>query len=81
MHEIKTGKATIMLVEVPSDAISFSIVPNIKESQSIKYHIKGIVFAPTRYIELPSGNYTFLCTTTDITEDISAGIVDNYEGF
>jgi len=30
----------------------------------------------TGEIELPPGNYTYLCTTTDITEDIAAGIVD-----
>ena len=66
---------------------SYIFVPIVKDSEHITVddgylcylpHVpKGYSVSTMQYIELPKdNNYTFLCTTDTITEEIAKGIVD-----
>lgn len=90
MHEIKTGKARIMLVEVPEWATDLELLEfsttyagdakNPPNYFRLMYR-KGKEVSSDYNVKLPSGNYTYLCTTTDITEEIAAGIVDDHRRY
>jgi len=79
MHEIKTGKATIMLVEVrPNSEVSLEIEGDKTHLDCI-YEWMVINDTPIHGMNRKTFNRTdlkFLCTTTDITEYIAAGIVE-----
>jgi len=79
MTEIKLANGKeIALVEVPKKSVNhlFDYWEDLK-CGSIYYDIEGDQYGG----ETLMGNYTFLCTTDTITEEIAKGIVDKIGAF
>ena len=79
MTPFKTSKGEYLAVEVPKGAQYVEIVPHIRDIQALKYIERGIVFAPTKYIELPPGTYTILGIGRELTEEQLGPIMGHVE--
>ena len=73
MTHITTSKMNLLSVGVPGNGLNVIYMP---EFTCIRYSMKGIVFPVDRYIELPAGKYRYLSTSTEITEQQAAEIVE-----
>lgn len=72
MTQIKTSKGEYIIFEVCKDAINFFIEEYQNNTCSLFYISNNI----PNWSDVIKGNYTFICTTDTITEDIAKGMVD-----
>jgi hypothetical protein len=71
MTTVTTSNGTYIFVEVPKYAKDYFIEEYPDNTCSLFYSINEV----PNWSDIIQGNYTFLCTTETITEDIAKGIV------